>query len=114
MSKKSTPATLITALGAFGAAFHDRAMPAKRVLHGEAEETVTGDEPGRVAGRGRHVEPFVLHHKGWSQLAGGGSCEEFVVRLLTQCVLGLYCRCKQKCVYHAIHRFAKKTGQTSR
>jgi len=47
------PATLIEALGAFGAAFHDRAMPAKRVLHGEAEEAVTGDEPGRVASRGR-------------------------------------------------------------
>lgn len=30
------PATLIEALGAFGAAFHDRAMPADRVLHGEA------------------------------------------------------------------------------
>jgi hypothetical protein len=43
--KKSPPATLIAVLGAFGAAFHDRAMPAKRVLHGEAEEAVTGDEP---------------------------------------------------------------------
>jgi hypothetical protein len=41
----SPPATLIAALGAFGAAFHDRAMPAKRVLHGEAEEAVTGHEP---------------------------------------------------------------------
>ncbi len=34
--KRSPPATLIEALGAFGAAFHDRAMPADRVLHGEA------------------------------------------------------------------------------
>lgn len=30
------PASLIEALGAFGAAFHDRAMPADRVLHGAA------------------------------------------------------------------------------
>jgi hypothetical protein len=29
-------------------------MPAERVLHGEAEEAVTGDEPGRAAGRGRY------------------------------------------------------------
>ena len=41
----SLPASLIEALGAFGAAFHDRAMPAKRVLHGAAQEAVTGDEP---------------------------------------------------------------------
>jgi hypothetical protein len=32
----SSLATLIEALGAFGAAFHDRAMPADRVLHGAA------------------------------------------------------------------------------
>jgi hypothetical protein len=36
VAKKSPPASLIEALGAFGAAFHDRAMPADRVLHGEA------------------------------------------------------------------------------
>ena len=30
------PATLIEALGAFGAAFHDRAMPAVGVFHGAA------------------------------------------------------------------------------
>ena len=32
----SPSASLIEALGAFGAAFHDRAMPADRVLHGAA------------------------------------------------------------------------------
>jgi hypothetical protein len=39
------PGSLIEALGAFGAAFHARAMPADRVLHGEAQEAVTGHEP---------------------------------------------------------------------
>ena len=41
---RSPPASLIAALGAFGAAFHDRAMPAERVFHGAAQEAVAGDE----------------------------------------------------------------------
>jgi hypothetical protein len=45
LPEKSPPASLIEALGAFGAAFHDRAMPAERVFHGAAQEAVTGDEP---------------------------------------------------------------------
>jgi hypothetical protein len=41
----SPPANLIEALGAFGDAFHDRAMPADRVLHGAAQEAVARNEP---------------------------------------------------------------------